>query len=79
MDSKTIAFINDKGKYFDTIKSILKGVFILQTFLRHDEKPMITVNQVEMESLLEDRFKVLDKQIKSLPDKVYAEYLLTSK
>ena len=79
LDSKVIAFIKDKEKYLDAIKSKLKGVFILQIFLRHDEKPMITVDQTEIESLLEDRFKILNKETKSLPNKVYAEYLLIPK
>lgn len=79
LDSRVVAFIKDKEKYFDTIKSRLRGVFVLQTFLRHDEKPIIAVDQSEVEALLEGRFEILDKQIKSLPNKVYVEYLLVPK
>lgn len=77
LDSKTVAFIKNKEKYLDTIKAKLKGVFILQTFLRHDEKPLIAVNEDELERLLKERFNILDKRIKSFPNKVWAEYFLT--
>ncbi len=79
LDSKVIAFIENKEKYLDLIRSKLKGVFILQTFLRHDEKPSIAVNEGELELLLKDRFNIKDKQIKSFPNKVWVEYLLTVK
>lgn len=76
LDSKTIAFIKNKEKYLDTIRSRLKGVFTLQAFLRADEKPLIAVNEEELELLLKERFGILDKQVKSSPSKVWAEYLL---
>ena len=79
LDSKTMAFIKNKEKYLDVIKAKLKGVFILQTFLRHDEKPMIAVNEREIEALLKKRFNILDKQVKFSPDKIWVEYLLTQK
>lgn len=79
LDSKVIAFIKNKDRYLDTIKSRLKGIFILQTFLRHDEKPFIAVNENELESLLKERFSILDKQVKFLPNKVWVEYLLIIK
>lgn len=79
LDSKTIAFIENKEKYLDTIKSRLKGIFILQTFLRHDEKPLIAVNENELERLLKDRFNIKSKKIKSFPSKVWVEYILAIK
>lgn len=79
LDSKVIAFIKNKDKYLDVIKSRLKGVFILQVFLRADEKPLIAVNEEELELMLKERFGILDKQVKSSPGKVWAEYLLTPK
>lgn len=79
LDSKVIAFIKNKGRYLDVIKSRLKGVFILQTFLQHDEKPMIAVDEVEIESLLKEKFSILDRKIKSFPEKVWVEYILIRK
>lgn len=76
LDSKTLAFINNKEKYLDVIESRLKGVFILQTFLRHDEKPGIAVAKIILEPLIERGFNILDKQTKIYPDKIWAEYLL---
>lgn len=79
LDSKTIAFIKNKEKYLDTIKLRLKGIFILQTFLRHDEKPFIAINEDKLELLLKERFSIQDKKTKSFPNKVWVEYILAEK
>lgn len=77
LDSKTLAFIENKEKYLDAIKEKLSGFFILIVFLRSDEKPNIAVSEETLNKLLGGRFNVVSKKIKSLPDKVSAKYILT--
>lgn len=77
LDSKTLVFIEDKEKYLDTIGEKLGGVFILIVFLRSDEKPSIAIPEETLNKLLKERFNVVSKKIKSLPDRVSAKYALT--
>ncbi|MEK7659358.1 MAG: class I SAM-dependent methyltransferase [Patescibacteria group bacterium] len=78
LDSKTIAFIKNKEKYLDTIRKKLKGIFMLQVFLRADEKPFIAVDERKLELLLKERFNILSKQVNSFPNKIWTKYLLQS-
>ena len=79
LDSKVIAFIEDKEKYLNAIHFKLKGVFVIQSFLYHKEKPLIAVNEKKLEKLLKEKFNILDKEVISLINKIWVEYILVSK
>ena len=78
LDSKVIAFIEDKEKYINTISSKLKGAFVIQTFLYNKEKPLIAVNEESFEKLLKTKFNILSKEVKTFTDKIWVEYILES-
>ena len=79
LDSKVIAFIEDKEKYLNVIHFKLKGAFVIQSFLYHKEKPLIAVNEEKLEKLLKEKFNILDKEVISLINKIWVEYILVSK
>ena len=84
IDSKTLAFIGNKEKYLSTVASKLNGVFILQTFLKHNEKPSLAVKQDDLEKIFERHFKTIRRDFYYNPTKenstsILAEYFLVAK
>lgn len=84
VDSKTLRFIQDKEAYFSIIAPKLKGVFIVQTFLKHKEKPFLVIEKDYLEGLILNYFKIKEKSFypfptKQNPDIVMAEYFLVPK
>lgn len=80
LDLKVLAFISDKEKYLDTIKSKLCGVFILQVFHYHDEVDYVSVSKDEIQRLIEPRFDIINTHIMPTREgKEVAVYFLKNK
>lgn len=63
LDLKVLAFISNKEKYLDAIKSKLCGIFILQVFHYHNEVDYVSVSKEEIQRLIKPRFDILDMHI----------------
>jgi 2-polyprenyl-3-methyl-5-hydroxy-6-metoxy-1,4-benzoquinol methylase len=79
IDSKVIAFLKDQDRYLRTIAQHLSGTFFLRTFLKHDEKPAIAIDQEFLENTLSKYFNIEKKYIFEHPHAVAAEYIIKNK
>lgn len=55
-----LAYLEDKEKFLEVVKSKLRGVCILAAVLEHDTKPGAVIPKVELEELLNKYFVIQD-------------------
>jgi len=80
LDLKVLAFIKDKNKYLQTIANKLMGIFFLQVFHKHDEKPSICVTKEEFAETVLKFFNVKSEEIlEPRTGKVIGTYYLIKK
>ncbi len=62
LSRKVIAFLENREQFLATIAKKLRGTFVLQVFLEHDEAPVILIDEAELHELLWKYFSILTSQ-----------------
>ena len=76
IDNKVLAFIEDKEKYLNTIKSKLSGIFVATIIHKHDNKHIV-IKRDEFKELIKDKFKIIySVQLTTRPGKEIFRYFL---